>query len=755
MSRKLTQLPDFSYTSLDFDSILEDTRQLIKTHPEYSDSWDDFLSSNSGMMLLELFSFVVEKYCSRVDWISKQLFLSTATDRQAVINILKLINHRPKLPTAAKINASLKLTKWIQPFNLYKETLYAANLDGTMSAFQLIEKAQDGKPDYEYQHLINTGTETEPILEFFNIPFYHGSIVTEDDIYMEGLNNEYFILQSTPVIENSIRIYSISRGGVELPQVESYISPEAQQNNLLDSEKLPPYTIEIDSNNAVKVKFGSNSLVKICNKNERLKVVYMIGGGSVHNVVANAVTMTKTITDSSGRRATAIFGNPNPAFGGAEEENLDDAKLIAPISLRSANKTVTIEDYISHLELSPIIMKANVIGKENEPPELKEDLGYNLPPLDTWIYVVPQKDNWEAVLPSNYNKYFKINRPYTHNTALDYEDISITQMNQSAYLKKYRNYIGYNIYVTLHDESPENIDWMYRDSYLKDTDYTFNEINGLFTRISTADGGNIPSGDRILRIRYVEKSLDDFKNSTALQFGSAGTILLDNSGPNKLCPSVPIIVQNIQGNIVYEENKDYEINFAANTIKLTSGSRIGPLSRVIVYYANQWMTGQYDTSEEKLILEVVKNKKMICVDNYVKDTVFSTFDIAANVTCSKNFIKSIKTNLEDYLRGLYSLNRASYAKAISKAEITKYIMKMDGVVDVEITYLGRNYEAYRRFLLNTLSREELYLQKAENVEYKLVTKYNEIFIPNDDEYEGYQSVENKRHGFIFSYNEVS
>ena len=59
-----------------------------------------------------------------------------------------------------------------------------------------------------------------------------------------------------------------------------------------------------------------------------------------------------------------------------------------------------------------------------------------------------------------------------------------------------------------------------------------------------------------------------------------------------------------------------------------------------------------------------------------------------------------------------------------------------------------------RFLLNTLSREELYLQKAENVEYKLVTKYNEIFIPNDDEYEGYQSVENKRHGFIFSYNEV-
>jgi len=277
MSKKLTQLPDFSYTSLDFDSIelfsfkfrilLEDTRQLIRTHPEYSDSWDDFLSSNSGMMLLELFSFIVEKYCSRIDWISKQLFLSTATDRQAVINILKLINHRPKLPTSAKINCSLKLTKWIEPFNLYKETLYAPNLDGTMSSFQLLEKAQDGKPDYEYQHLIDTGTELEPILEFFNIPFYHGSIVTEDDIYMEGLNNEYFILQSTPVIENSIRIYSISRNGIEFPQVESYISPEAQQNEVLESDKLPPYTIEIDNNNAVKVKFGSNSLVKICNKN--------------------------------------------------------------------------------------------------------------------------------------------------------------------------------------------------------------------------------------------------------------------------------------------------------------------------------------------------------------------------------------------------------------------------------------------------------------------------------------------------------
>jgi len=755
MSKKLTQLPDISYTSLDWESILNDTRALILNHPEYIDTWDDFLSSNAGMMLLELFAFVTEKYCSRVDWIAKQLFISTATDRQAVINILKLINHRPSLPTASKININMKFTKWIEPFVMKNDIVYAPNLNGVITPFQLLDMNEsDGKPDYNYQYVVNTGTSDVQQLEFSNLPFYEGQTITEQDIYMEGLDNEYIDLQTSPVIEHTVRIYSISRGNVELPEVESYISPEAQQNDVQENEKLPPWTIEINSDNQVRVKFGASSLVKIANKGERLMIVYRTGGGSINNVTANSVTTTKTYTSVSGIRATAIFTNPSPGFGGTDAENLDDAKLVAPLSLRSANKTVTSEDYINHLELSPLVMKANVIGKENETAELAADVGYPLPPLDTWIYITPSRDNWELYDPTTYNKLFKVSRPYVSHGEVDYEDISITQINQSAYLKKYREHKGYTLYITLHEDTSENVDWLFRDSYQPIIDYTLEPSSGLFTRVSSADGGNIPPNDRTLRVRYVyDSTTGAHKAATAFTIDANQILLLDNTGANKIFPGDAIKVYSYNGKTLYEDAIDYTINYTANTLRLTQNSRIIIGSKLIVYYSNNWMSGQEDSSEEKLILNTVANKKMICVDNHIKDTIFSTFDIAATIYCSKNLIKTVSNTMEDYIRGIFNLSTAEYTQNITKSEIINKIMKMNGVVNVEVSYLGRNYEAFRRYLLNNLSRDELIAQNADTVEYKIACKYNEILVLANDEYEGYLTVENKRHGVIFTFAE--
>jgi hypothetical protein len=79
---KLIKLPSFSYTSLDFDSIIEDIKQLIQEHPEYNQEWDDFLESNAGRMTVELVAFIMQKFTERADWIARELFISTATQRQ-------------------------------------------------------------------------------------------------------------------------------------------------------------------------------------------------------------------------------------------------------------------------------------------------------------------------------------------------------------------------------------------------------------------------------------------------------------------------------------------------------------------------------------------------------------------------------------------------------------------------------------------------------------------------------------------------
>ena len=603
-TNKLISLPNFSYTSLDFDSIVGDIKKLILEHPEYNQEWDDFLESNAGRMFVEMMSYIMEKMTSRLDWVAQEMFVSTATQRQSLINILKLINYRPELPHAAKVNLTAKLTKWVPSFYLpIREKIIALDTNGNTTTFECLIMATDGKPFYatnpEDGYYIDTGTAANPITIVDTIPFYQGRTVFEDDLYMEAVDNEKIKLEYSPVIENSIRIESIATGK-EWPEVESFISSEAQQNDVELIDRVPPYLIEIDSENNATVVFGPASLVRIATPNERIKITYRIGGGNHTNVVKNAINQTKTYNVEN-TRVTLIYTNPEPGFGGTNEERLDDAKLTAPISLRSANKTVTREDYISHLEGDPLVNKAFVIGKENEPEEIYTEYGYHLPPLETWIYVMPERDNLETITPELLDYNLRIGRPYTIHAEEDSEEISLDSQNQTVFLTKYRQYKGYNIYITLHQEINDGgvdvNDWLASDSFVEDTDYTINPSSSILNRITTEDGGNIPAGVVLLKVRYVYEGLVDHQNATVFDF-SSGPILLDTT-LNSLWPPYNIKITNKKGDITYTEDSDYIINYETNTISLLTGTSLPASEKVIISYANNWVQGEYDTSEER------------------------------------------------------------------------------------------------------------------------------------------------------------
>ena len=746
-TNRLIQLPKFSYTSLDFDTIVEDVKKLIKEHPEYNQQWDDFLETNAGRMFVETMAYVIEKMASRVDWISQELFLSTATQRQSLINILELINHRPALPKAAKVNMKLKLTKWSEPFMLNKrETILGIDTNGNPIKFELVRLASDGKPDYDFQYTVESGTVDDKITEIYNVPFYEGITYTEDDIYMDGVDNESIQLQYFPVIEGSIRVFNYG-SNIEYPEVTSFISPEAQQTDLSESEKLPPYVIGIDAENKVTVKFGPNSLVKTPTKGERIKILYRVGGGTKSNIVTNAINSTKTYNLDNNRRVTIIFSNPNPGFGGYDEERLEDAKLTAPISLRSANKTVTREDYISHLELSPLVLHAQVVGKENEPREFFDEYGYNFPPLDSWLYVTPQKDNINDINPIYFNKQLQISRPYNIHAAVESEEVVFTNQNQKVYLKKFRNFAGYELYLT-----PSN-NLTAANPYQKDVDYTLNEMNGSITRIATGDGGTIPAGEQHILVRYItDDTVSDFKQNTVFTFNP--TTLTIDTQPNSIFPNFPITVTKSNGTI-YVENTDYEINYSTGLVSIKNGGHISSGETVAIYYAANWISQQEDdNSEEKAILDIIADKKMICIDNYIKDSRYSTFDIAATIYCFKNLRTKVEADLRSYLRNIYNIENRNYMEDIGKDTIIKDIMKFDGVRGLDITYLGKNYEAYRRYILGDLTLEELNGMDASKVEHKIEARYNEILILANDTWDGQQIVDNQRTGLIFTFKEA-
>lgn len=750
MSNKLIQLPQFSYTSLEFDTIIEDIKTLIQEHPEYNQEWDDFLESNAGRMTVELVSFIIQKMAERVDWISKELFISTATQRQSLINLLKLINHRPDLPKASKVNVTAKLTQWAPPFELpLRERIIGKDINGENISFELIEIAEDGKPNYDYIHTLDTGNATNKITEITNIPFYQGRTVIEDDIYLDGVDNEKIVLGSYPVIENSVRVYSITKG-YEMPEVESFISPEAQQPGE-DTPKIP-YMVEIDAENKVTIKFGASSLVETPTKNERIQVYYRTGGGARTNIVSKGIQTTKSY-NTNNKRITLILSNPKPAFGGTDGDDINQEKLIAPIRLRSANKTVTEEDYIQHLEDDSRIMHVKPIGAENEPEELAQDYGYSLPPLDTWLYVTTVKNDWTSYDPHEYNSVFEIQYPYDKWQVLDYEDITITSDNQTAILNKYSKYKGYGILINLYETELNDLSI---SSFTQDIDYTLDSI-GRFTRIVTTQGGSIPSGNRTLRVRYVSNSDKNlFESKTIKTFDSFGKI---SFGGDMLYPNHDIKIYDKTYTQQYIQDDDYKINYKSNTIELLANTSIPSESTVLIYYADNWRTGDDDNSEEKMILDIIKNKKMICVDNHVKKSEYVTFDVSATVHCYKNMRTNVVQNLEPYIRSLYSLNNRTYDKPILAADIISEIMNFDGVRFVQIEYLGTDYSLYRRFVLNELDESVLRDLGAQNynteTEQEIPAKYNRIYILSNDKYDGIETVQNKIHGLVFKYKDYN
>lgn len=762
MANTLIKLPQFSYTQLDFDTYVDDVKRLIREHPEYNQKWDDFLESNAGRMFVEMMSFLLDKAADRVDWIAQEMFVSTATQRQSLINILKLINHRPLLPAAAKINVRAKLTKWVEGFYLpQRESLTAADTNGNLIRFECLKIAQDGKPDYEYQHFIDTGTEGNQIKEIFNIPFYAGQTQVEQDIYMEGIDNEELTLRFSPVIENSIRVYSEATGA-EWPQVESFISKEAQQNQFTptgelisvpESEKLPPYMIEIDAQNRVTLKWGAASLVKIPHKDERIRVIYRTGGGLNTNIVSNSLQQTKTYQIDSNKQVTVIYTNPNGGFGGRDEEDLEEAKVTAPLSLRSANKTVTHEDYINHLETSALILKANVVGKENEPQEIVEEYGYHLPPLETWIFAVPQKEDYSSFDKDEYTKRFKIGRSYTEYITYDYEDIELTGLIQSVFLKKLNKYKGFDIYVTLYEfiddgTGSDSGEYLIAESFVEGEDYTIDRISSMFSRITTADGGSIPSGEHTLRVRYVSQNIQEFYNKTVHQF-LTDEIQLD-AITNSLYPNQEVLVSNKKGE-PYSEDVDYTIDYETNTIHRLSSGNIQLNQYVIIEYFGNW--DNEESSEADTILDIISDKKMICVDNVVKDSIYTTFSVSATVYCYKNLRNHVQNNLKPYLQSLYNIENAKYDNDVYKAEFISKIMNFDGVRFVEVNYFGKNYNAYRKMLLNEITNDDMIEANGISYEHKIPAKYNEILILSDDKYEGNISVENQRQGLIFTFKD--
>ena len=420
MALKLPELAKIDYTSLDFDSIISLASDLIRNHSDYFVDIDDFQQSNAGRMVVELVAYIVDLLADRVDWRANEATLPTATQKQSVINLLKLINYRMTLPTAASVTVTATITSFVEPFALPERySIPARDLNGDIINFELLNKNSAGQFIYDTAgglYEFDTGYEATPILTRNDLVFYEGNSHREF-FTMQGINNEFVELSRTSVQEGSVRIWRVTRspdGKIItrrlLTEVLSFISPEAQTAS---ENGLPPYKLLVTEEDGVFIQFGESTVVEIFDPSgtEEIMIWYRTTSGENGNITARSINYTTTIL-RGGKNLQISFINNISASGGGASETLEHAKRYGPLTLTTANKTVNPQDFIILLQDLNTILNSITYGKSNEPTLIFNDYGYHIPPYEAWIYPIFKKAGYQSFPTYSYQNSFKIGRPY-------------------------------------------------------------------------------------------------------------------------------------------------------------------------------------------------------------------------------------------------------------------------------------------------------------------------------------------------------
>jgi hypothetical protein len=135
--------------------------------------------------------------------------------------------------------------------------------------------------------------------------------------------------------------------------------------------------------------FLATSTYGLAPNNERLTVVYTVGGGVADNVGVNTVTNVDEVVylndnatvNLTSTKATIAVNNPEPAVGGKSREDIESIRQNAMAAFAAQNRVITREDYIARCYAMP--SKYGQIAKAYIVPDTQIDTSDNDYPRET------------------------------------------------------------------------------------------------------------------------------------------------------------------------------------------------------------------------------------------------------------------------------------------------------------------------------------------------------------------------------------
>jgi hypothetical protein len=342
-------------TNIDFDDIRESIKSYMRTRPELSDY--DFTGSTLSY-LLDILAYNTYYSAFNANMALNEVFLDSASIRDNVTSLAKLLNYTPRSAKASKACISVEVQTSIAQNNTFP-------LLATLKKGNICNGTTDGK---SYSFVITEDrtvrvNSVTGIAKFDDVTVYEGNLLTYEYIVDTTTEQRYLIPNEKVDTELlSVRI----KPNIQSTESDKY---NLVQNITSIDSSTRSYFLSEDEDRRYRVSFGDGIVGRKLEDGQVIILEYVTTNGIEANNIQQ-FSFTGQVVDSDGREIDDISLTVKAKSQiGDVQESLKSIKFNAPKYYAAQNRAVTAKDYESLTKIIyPNARFVNAYGGETLTP---------------------------------------------------------------------------------------------------------------------------------------------------------------------------------------------------------------------------------------------------------------------------------------------------------------------------------------------------------------------------------------------------
>lgn len=337
---------------LDYDQILTNIVAFLKDDPAFADY--DFAGSGLRVLMraLAYTTFYTAYYLTNA---VNESFLDTAQLRSSVASHARMLGYSIRGSESARLNANVVVElsdTSAGQVTLPKNTQFTLAANASYSFYNV----EDATLLQNTSTFLYEGTDV-PLVEGRPLQ-YRFTVNTNDP-------TQRFVIPNANVDYKTITVQVQASASSNVTQVFNH-----QDNFIIITGTDRVFFVQESYNAFPELKFGNGTVGAALENGNIIIVNYYVTQGTVGNNIRGPFTLVAANIGGFVRGTTVVDGNTASSSGGSNQEDIDNARFMAPLVYQAQNRCVTSQDYKTVIlaNYGEHIAAINVFGGEQGNP---------------------------------------------------------------------------------------------------------------------------------------------------------------------------------------------------------------------------------------------------------------------------------------------------------------------------------------------------------------------------------------------------